>query len=109
MVSMIKKHTSSIRDICKALHVKQLYVFGSGAGDSLKKESDLDFLISFREDLSPDEYADNYFSMHQKLETLFKRKIDLVTERSLSNPFFIESINRTKKLIYDEEGQKVPV
>lgn len=95
--------------LCRTLSVKQLYIFGSGAGNSLKKDSDLDFLLSFQDGLSAEEYADNYFLLHQKLEQLFNRKIDLITERSLSNPFFIDSINRTKKLIYDENHQKVPV
>ncbi|NJB81929.1 putative nucleotidyltransferase, partial [Wenyingzhuangia aestuarii] len=29
------------------------------------------------------------------------RKIDLVTEKSLKNPYFIESINESKELIYE--------
>jgi hypothetical protein len=33
---------------------------------------------------------------------LFSRPVDLVTEKSLSNPFFIESLNQTKTLIYGE-------
>lgn len=109
MHSLIQKHKSSIEDICRSLQVSQLYVFGSAAGKALSEESDLDFLLSFREDLTADEYTENYFRLHQKLEQLFNRKIDLLTERSLSNPFFIESINRTKELIYDERNQKVPV
>jgi len=31
---------------------------------------------------------------------LFKRDIDLVTENSLKNPYFIEELNETKQLIY---------
>jgi predicted nucleotidyltransferase len=34
------------------------------------------------------------------LEDMFGKKIDLVTERSLSNPYFIASAGRTKQLIY---------
>lgn len=109
MNALIKKHKSSVEELCRSLQVKKLYVFGSATGDSLKKESDLDFLLSFKDSLSPGEYADNYFLLHQKLEQLFDRKIDLITERSLSNPYFIDSINRTRKLIYDERDQKVPV
>ena len=47
------------------------------------------------------DYTDNYFELHYKLSDLFGRKIDLITERSLSNPYFIESINETKELIYE--------
>jgi uncharacterized protein len=32
---------------------------------------------------------------------LFNREIDVITERSLSNPYFIESVNKSKVLIYE--------
>ena len=31
-----------------------------------------------------------------KFEEIFQRPVDLVTDKSLSNPFFIESVNQTK-------------
>jgi hypothetical protein len=40
--------------------------------------------------------------LHDKLEALFQRKVDLLTENSLSNPYFIESIEETKELLYAE-------
>jgi predicted nucleotidyltransferase len=46
------------------------------------------------------EYADTYFEFANKLEDVLNRPVDLVTEKSLGNPFFIESINKTKTLIY---------
>lgn len=109
MNSLIQKNKPKLEKLCQSLSVKQLYIFGSGADDTLKKESDLDFLVTFKEGLSAEKYTDHYFLLHQKLEKLFNRKIDLITERSLSNPFFIDSVNKSKKLIYDEEHQKVPL
>lgn len=109
MNPLIQKHKLAIEDICKKLQVKKLYIFGSGAGNNLKSDSDLDFILVFNDELTTEKYADNYFLLHQKFEKLFIRKIDLITEGSLSNPFFIESINSTKKLIYDESEQKISV
>jgi predicted nucleotidyltransferase len=57
-------------------------------------------LISF-EKLSIEQYTDNYFDLHYKLENLFSRKIDLLTEQSLANPFFIQSLEKSKQLIYE--------
>ena len=37
-----------------------------------------------------------------KLEQLFARSVDLVTDKSLSNPYFIDSVNQTKTLIYGQ-------
>jgi len=38
--------------------------------------------------------------LHDKLRDYFNREIDLITEKSLKNPYFIKEINETKKLIY---------
>ncbi len=47
-------------------------------------------------------YADNYFLIVDKFEQLFHRSVDLITDKSLSNPFFIDSLNQTKTLIYGQ-------
>jgi predicted nucleotidyltransferase len=87
--------------ICKDLNIKRMNIFGSAVTNSFNDESDIDFLISFNEEISNKEYADNYFKLHYKLRELFNRKIDIITERTLSNPYFIKSINNTKELVYE--------
>jgi len=78
-----------------------MYAFGSVVSERFRDESDLDFLISFSDQLTIEEYTRNYFSLYYSLNELFSRKIDLVTESSLSNPYLIESINESKQLIYE--------
>lgn len=34
------------------------------------------------------------------LERIFSRKVDLITKRSLKNPFFIGAVNRSKQVVY---------
>jgi predicted nucleotidyltransferase len=46
------------------------------------------------------DYADTYFELAEKFEDIFHRPVDLVTDKSLSNPYFIESLNKTKTLLY---------
>jgi uncharacterized protein len=87
--------------LCQQLSIKRLYAFGSVVSGDFRDDSDIDFLISFSDNLSHEEYADNYFALHYKLRELFNREIDIVTERTLSNPYFIESVNETKSLIYE--------
>lgn len=79
--------------------VKIMYVFGSAVTSNFSESSDVDILISFK-DISFEKYTDNYFELHNALVNLFQRKVDLITERSLSNPYFIESIEKTKQLLY---------
>jgi len=100
MNKIIKDRLPEIKQICEKLGVKSLYLFGSAEKEMFNKNSDFDFLIEFKQSLSIEEYTDNYFTIHYKLRELLKREIDLVTQNSLSNPFFIKSIEQNKKLLY---------
>ena len=64
-----------------------MYAFGSACSEHFNIESDLDFLISF-ENLAIEQYTDNYFDLHYKLEKLFNRKI--VREMSLCELLIIK-------------------
>ena len=99
MNSIIKDNLKELTQLCLTYKVELMYVFGSVCTDKFNEKSDLDFLITFQK-LSIDEYTDNYFELHYKLEALFHRSIDLLTDNSLSNPFFIKSVEQTKQLIY---------
>ncbi len=101
MQKILESKILDLKKVCIALNVKRLYAFGSVVSENFREDSDIDFLISFAENLSIEQYTDNYFALQYKLRDLFKRNIDLVTERTLSNPYFIESINETKHLIYE--------
>ena len=101
MPGIIVKRRDELKKLCRELHIKRLYAFGSVMTDKFNEKSDLDFLISFLDDISIEDYTNNYFEFHYKLKELFDREIDLVTERTLSNPYFIESVNETKELLYE--------
>ncbi len=86
--------------LCEKYPVKSLHLFGSAITGDFNPESDIDFLVSFNDNLSFEEYTDSYFSLHESLQALFQRKIDLITQNSLSNPYFIDEVEQTKQLIY---------
>jgi predicted nucleotidyltransferase len=102
MQPIIENRKEEIKDLCRKLKIKKLYAFGSVVSkNTFADNSDIDFLISFIDDISLDEYSETYFQLHYQLRELLNRDIDIVTERSLSNPYSIESINRSKALIYE--------
>jgi len=102
MQPIISKKKKELDALCIKLGIVRLYIFGSAISETdFTDESDLDFLISFDEKMSPEEYAENYFLFHEQLRKLFQRKIDVITDRSLSNPYFIQSLNHQKVLIYE--------
>ncbi len=108
MNSIITDQIEKIASLCKQHHVRSLHAFGSVCKDSFKDVSDIDLLVAFKP-MSFGDYADNYFSFVNHLEQLFERPVDLVTEKSLSNPYFIESINQTKALIYGQPDKEISV
>jgi predicted nucleotidyltransferase len=46
------------------------------------------------------EYADNYYDLKFSLERILNRKIDLLEETALKNPYFLQSIQNNKQIIY---------
>jgi hypothetical protein len=80
-------------------NVRSLFAFGSVCTENFNEKSDIDLLVSFHS-MNYGDYADNYFEIADKLENLFNHPVDLITDKSLSNPYFINSVNKTKVLIY---------
>lgn len=99
MQGLIKSKLPELKALCQKYDIKTMHVFGSACTDKFDDNSDIDILIAFKE-ISVEKYMDNYFELHYKLEQLFNRKIDLLTENSLSNPYFIESVKETKELLF---------
>lgn len=85
-------------EILKAHKVKTAYLFGSVLTDRFNEKSDLDILVNINQHYF-DDYADNYFSLQDKLLFVCKRPVDIITEQSLQNKYFIESINQNKYAI----------
>ncbi|VEN73266.1 hypothetical protein EPICR_140027 [Candidatus Desulfarcum epimagneticum] len=60
-------------------------------GGYFTENSDIDLLIKFK-DIPFEKYADNYFKLHELFENMFGRKVDLMTENSLSNPYLLSAM-----------------
>jgi hypothetical protein len=85
--------------------VVRLDVFGSAATGAFRDGSDLDFVATFS-DTTPGTYADRYLDFAEALEALFGRKVDLLTERAIRNPYFRRSVDATRQVVYDGRGQE---
>ena len=66
-------------EMLRKYRVKRIGLFGSYATGKQTPRSDIDFLVDFEEPTS-----DNFMGLNSHLEQLFKRKIDLITDGSLS-------------------------
>lgn len=101
MTNLIVKNLKAIKELCVRYRVQRLELFGSAMNDENfdPEKSDLDFLVEFLP-LKQGEYADTYFGLLDALESLFKRHVDLVMVRAIKNPYFLESINKSRKVLY---------
>ena len=95
----IDKYKNDIRTFCSQYKVKSFYMFGSALTSNFNDQSDLDFIVDF-EPQEIDNYAENYFNLKFALEDIFKRKIDLLEETSIKNPYFKKSIENQRQLLY---------
>jgi hypothetical protein len=101
MMALLEEKLPALAEACRRFQVKRLFLFGSGARGGFRPESsDLDFLVAL-EDSSPAEYTENYFGLAHELERLFGRRVDLVTERSVPNPYFRQVLEATRQLVYE--------
>lgn len=99
---MIATERKGLEALCKQYQVDRLYLFGSAMTDHFTAESDLDIIVRFRElDLPPEDRGQLYWDLLDALEQLFGRKVDLLTDKKFSNPYFQREVDKTKTLIYD--------
>jgi predicted nucleotidyltransferase len=96
----IEQKREQLANLCRQYHVQRLALFGSALRDDFDSQySDLDFLVEFKP-LPAGTYADTYFGLMEALGQLFERPIDLVVESAIRNPYFCESIEHNKALLY---------
>jgi len=100
MISPISQYRDELEVLCRHYHVLRLELFGSAASSEINPDtSDLDFLVMFDE-LEPAIYADAYLGFYKSLTALFDRRIELVSTTSITNPYFLENIQRNRETLY---------
>jgi predicted nucleotidyltransferase len=100
MQKLMDSHLSDIQEVCKRRHVRNLYVFGSALTNRFTDKSDIDFLVDFGA-IPLEDYADNYFDLCADLEAVLGRRVDVVTMRSIKNPYFESEVLKTRQLVFE--------
>jgi len=81
--------------------MRRAYLFGSSVQGSFTATSDVDVLVDVDDTIDPVELGGHLWDLQFALEDLLGQKVDLLTSRSLKNPFFIKEVEETKELIYE--------
>jgi predicted nucleotidyltransferase len=100
ILSSIEDKRDRLEELCRQFAVSRLEVFGSAADGFFDPgRSDLDFLVEFAPPSGTNAFH-QFFGFQLALAELFGRKVDLVDATAMQNPYFIESVNRSRKLLY---------
>jgi len=95
----LDQYTDTIIRICEKYAVKRLEAFGSSVRDDFdEKKSDIDLFYEFEG--NKDLFA-RFMGLKQELENTFGKRVDLVKEEQIANPFLKEQIRQSaRKTLY---------
>jgi uncharacterized protein len=70
-----------IVEFCRHWKVTEFALFGSVLRDDFRPDSDIDVLVTLAPDAS--QRFDDWLTMEEQLESLFRRKVDLVNKQAV--------------------------
>lgn len=98
-MTVLEKNNQAIQQLCKQHKVRRLYAFGSVLTEHFSKESDIDLMVTFHA-MDVAQYADNYFTFKFSLQDVLHHPIDLLEEKAIKNPYFLQSVSQKRQLVY---------
>lgn len=99
----IKTLQRELPRLCQKHKIAYVDAFGSIARDEGDEKSDIDLIIEFEEPRL-EAISQRYFGFLHDMEDTFHCKVDLLTQKSLKNPYLIESINKDRVRIYGSQN-----
>jgi len=95
----LDRYRNNLSILCRQHNVKTLHAFGSVLTERFDNDSDVDMIVDFKR-MPLKVYSDNYYNLKFSLEDMFNRSVDLLEYKAIKNPYFLENIDKHKKLIY---------
>ncbi len=100
MVDLLTTHADQLKRLCDRFGVSRLDVFGSATSTAFDAQrSDIDLIVAFRS-TDPVTVKRAYFGLLEELERLLGRPVDLLTDRSIQNPLFLQEANASRRNLY---------
>lgn len=96
IAKIVDNKLTEIINLLKSKKVKNAYIFGSACREDFKDDSDIDFLIKFDDNLDYNEYGQLWWEIYFGLEDLLHKKIDIINEDKINNPYLKREINKNK-------------
>lgn len=94
---------TAIRQLCSALGVARLWLFGSAVRDDFDPDrSDYDFLVEWRPDAPRQPWAGEYQDLREGLMRILQDPVDVGSAGAITNPYLKTSIDDEKVLIVEQ-------
>jgi len=107
MIEITPEQMEKVVELCAQYDVVKLELFGSAATDAFDPErSDLDLIGTFA-DAEERGYARRYLHFAEAMEKLFGRRVDLLTDWPIRNPFLQREVDQTRRTIFERPGGQV--
>ena len=88
-------------ELCRKYGVRSLRLFGSAVREDFNSNSsDLDFLVIFDRPADASGAATQFFGLLDDLESLFGRKVDLLEELAIENPYLKSNVLQEARTLY---------
>jgi len=85
--------------LCEVYGIAYVDAFGSMARRDQSDDSDIDLIIEFAEPRR-EQISLRFFGFLHAIEEAFDKNVDLLTERSIVNPYLKERINQERVRLY---------
>ncbi|MES1243184.1 MAG: nucleotidyltransferase family protein [Acidobacteriota bacterium] len=96
--SRIPLPLAEIESLCRKWRIRELSLFGSVLRDDFSPGSDVDILVVFEPDAHWSLF--DFIDLQDELAAVLRRKVDVVSERGLRNPFRRREILGTRQVVY---------
>lgn len=90
--------THGLDAFCRRWRIGQFSVIGSVLRPDFRADSDVDVVVTFLPEAAWDLF--DIVRMREELMQLFGRPVDLIEEPAVRNPYMLDSIRRTKRVLY---------
>ena len=109
MEAALVNKQADIAALCRRYGVSRLEVFGSASvGVFEPASSDYDFIARFAPQPGVS-MGQRFVGFSEALEALFERKVDLMTDRPIANPYLRAAVDASRKTVYDEPASEALV
>jgi predicted nucleotidyltransferase len=100
MLPLIESHRDDIAELCRRFGVQRMDVFGSAARvtDFDPARSDVDLLVTYLPGHVPNIVG--YLALQDALTDLLRRRVDLVADKAIVNPYVRAGVEHSRQLLY---------